>query len=601
MKKSFIKVSSFFFVMIIANGAFAQHPIKFEVSFKEPQAHYVEVQMEIDDVSGEYVDVKMPVWAPGSYLIREFSKNVEGVSAKKKGGEQLETLKLSKNTWRITTEGEKSVMLNYRVYAFEVSVRTSFIDDTHAFLSPTGIFMYVDKQISRPAEVQVIPHPSWSKVSTGLEPIEGKEFAYHAADFDVLFDSPIEVGNQDTFEFTAAGIPHEVAMYGGGNYDKEKLKADMAKIVESATSIYGENPNKRYVFIVHNYLSGGGGLEHSNSTVLGASRFNYATERGYKGFLGLVAHEYFHLWNIKRLRPVALGPFNYDEENYTTNLWIAEGFTAYYDNLLVRRGGFYTEGEYLKMLADDISAVENRPGNHVQPLSESSFDAWIKYYRPDENSVNSVISYYNKGALMAMMMDVKILQATNGEKGLDDVMKEAYITFFKKRDKGYTDEEFKKLAEGVAGVSLDDIYYMVNNAVSPDYNKYFNHVGLELINANEGYESPDLGIRINTSDGRLSVQSVLRGSGAWDGGINVKDELIGVNGYRIDANGKELDRVVQSSKVGDSLKLLASRDGILKELTIQLTANKMGSYVIMPIENPSEDQNRLKEKWLAKK
>ncbi|QNL50091.1 M61 family metallopeptidase [Olivibacter sp. SDN3] len=601
MNRSFIEFASFFFVMMIATAAFAQQPIKFEVSFKEPQAHYVDVQMEIDDVSGKYVDVKMPVWAPGSYLIREFSKNVEGFSAKRKGGDLLKADKLSKNTWRITTEGEKNIVLNYRVYAFEVSVRTSFIDESHAFLSPTGIFMYVDKQIDRPVEVQVIPHPSWNKVSTGLEPIEAKRFSYRANDFDVLFDSPLEIGNQDTFEFTAAGIPHEVAMYGGGNYDKEKLKVDMAGIVESATNIYGENPNKRYVFIVHNYLSGGGGLEHLNSTVLGASRFNYATESGYKGFLGLVAHEYFHLWNIKRLRPVALGPFNYDEENYTTNLWIAEGFTAYYDNLLVRRGGFYTENEYLKMLADDVSAVENRPGNHIQSLSESSFDAWIKYYRPDENSVNSVVSYYNKGALMAMMMDVKILHATNGEKGLDDVMKLAYNEFYKKRDKGYTDEEFKALAEDVAGISLDDIYSLVNNAVTPDYNEYLNYVGLELVNVNEGYEIPDLGIRTNTSDGRFLVQSVLRGSGAWDGGINVKDELIGVNGYRIDANGKELNRVVQSSKIGDSLNFLVSRDGILKELDVHVTANKMGRYVIVPIENPSEDQNSLKAKWLAEK
>ncbi|MFC6099932.1 M61 family metallopeptidase [Olivibacter domesticus] len=585
-------------VIIGSSELYAQAPIKFEVSFKEPQAHYVEVQMEIKDVSKDYIDVKMPVWAPGSYLVREFSKNVEGFRAKTVSGGELGVQKMTKNTWRITTGKEKTVLVNYRVYAFEVSVRTSFVDASHAFLSPTGIFMYPDGQVKRPAEVTIKPFKTWSRVSTGLTPVDQKQFTYTATDFDVLFDSPIEVGNQDVFNFTAAGVNHEVAMYGGGNYDKERLSADMAKIVESATAVFGENPNEHYVFIVHNYQSGGGGLEHLNSTVLGASRFAYGTENGYKSFLSLVAHEYFHLWNIKRLRPVTLGPFDYDKENYTTDLWIGEGFTAYYDNLLVRRAGFYTEDAYLQLLASDIAAVENRPGNLVQPLSESSFDAWIKYYRQDENSVNSIVSYYNKGALMAMMMDLKILKATNGEKGLDDVMKAAYNEFYKKRAKGFTDQEFKSIAEKVAGISLDDVYEMVNSASSPDYNKYLQLVGAELSDLNKGYEIPDLGIKTTISDGKLTVQNVYRGSGAWEGGLNVKDELIGINGYRIDIAGKELERTIQASKIEDVVKILVARDGVLKELDIKLGTNKSGKYLIKFIDNPLPEQSKLKDKWL---
>ncbi|SEM59459.1 Predicted metalloprotease, contains C-terminal PDZ domain [Olivibacter domesticus] len=600
MCKSFIKtiIFSIFMVIIGSSELYAQAPIKFEVSFKEPQAHYVEVQMEIKDVSKDYIDVKMPVWAPGSYLVREFSKNVEGFRAKTVSGGELGVQKMTKNTWRITTGKEKTVLVNYRVYAFEVSVRTSFVDASHAFLSPTGIFMYPDGQVKRPAEVTIKPFKTWSRVSTGLTPVDQKQFTYTATDFDVLFDSPIEVGNQDVFNFTAAGVNHEVAMYGGGNYDKERLSADMAKIVESATAVFGENPNEHYVFIVHNYQSGGGGLEHLNSTVLGASRFAYGTENGYKSFLSLVAHEYFHLWNIKRLRPVTLGPFDYDKENYTTDLWIGEGFTAYYDNLLVRRAGFYTEDAYLQLLASDIAAVENRPGNLVQPLSESSFDAWIKYYRQDENSVNSIVSYYNKGALMAMMMDLKILKATNGEKGLDDVMKAAYNEFYKKRAKGFTDQEFKSIAEKVAGISLDDVYEMVNSASSPDYNKYLQLVGAELSDLNKGYEIPDLGIKTTISDGKLTVQNVYRGSGAWEGGLNVKDELIGINGYRIDIAGKELERTIQASKIEDVVKILVARDGVLKELDIKLGTNKSGKYLIKFIDNPLPEQSKLKDKWL---
>ncbi|MEH6308873.1 PDZ domain-containing protein [Olivibacter sp. CPCC 100613] len=586
-------------ITTLSAEAFALNPIRFNVSFKEPQAHYAEITMKIGDVKEEYIDVKMPVWAPGSYLVREFSKNVEGFGAKDASGSLLDSRKVTKNTWRISTKGVKEVVVNYRIYAFEVSVRTSFIDASHAFLSPTGVFMYVDKQINRPSEVTIIPHKAWSTISTGLMEKEGQPNTYIAENFDILFDAPIEIGNQDVFRFTAAGIPHEVAMVGGGNYDKERLGRDMAKIVESATAVFGENPNQKYVFIVHNYQSGGGGLEHLNSTVLGASRFSYASESGYKSFLGLVAHEYFHLWNIKRLRPEALGPFNYDQENYTTDLWIGEGFTAYYDNLLVRRAGFYTEDNYLQMLAADVTAVENRPGNQLQPLSESSFDAWIKYYRQDENSLNSIVSYYNKGALIAMMMDLKILQATKGQKGLNDVMREAYNEFYKKEGKGYSDAAFKTLAEKVAGTSLTDLYDLVNNAGTPEYNKYLQCVGLELIDLNAGYETPDIGIKTSTTDGKLIVQNVIRGGGAWNAGINVKDELIAVNGYRIDAAGKELDRVIQATNIGDILKVLVSRDGIIQELTVKIQASKMGKYTFMPIENSNAEQQKLREKWLA--
>ncbi len=308
----------------VTTSAIAAPTIHFEVSFKEPQAHYAEIKMEISDFRKEYIDVKMPVWTPGSYLVREYSRHVESVEACDADGAYLATEKIDKNTWRIQSGKAKKVTFSYRIYGFEVSVRTNFIDDSHAFLSPAATFMYVDGMIDHPATVTIVPHAKWSKISTGLDAVAGKPNTFHAADFDILFDSPIEVGNQDVFTFDAAGVHHEIAMVGGGNYDKERLKADCAAIVEEATAIFGVNPNKRYVFIVHNYQSGGGGLEHLNSTVLGATRNGYKTERSYLSFLGLVAHEYFHLWHVKRLRPIELGPFDYDAENYTSALWIME-------------------------------------------------------------------------------------------------------------------------------------------------------------------------------------------------------------------------------------------------------------------------------------
>jgi len=581
-------------IMTSISMAKAQEKVSFELSFKEPQAHYVEVRMELNGLKKDYVDLKMPVWSPGSYLIREYPKNVEDFSADS-GDKSLVSEKVSKNTWRVYTEGASNVVVNYRVYGFEISVRTSMIDESHAFLSPTGTFMYVDGMLDLPAEVSVIPHTRWSKVSTGLEPVAGKKNTFYAADFDILFDAPIEVGNQEIFEFTAAGVKHEVAMVGYADYDQELLKRDMARIVEEQTRMFEVNPNKRYVFIIHHYAAGGGGLEHLNSTVLGVSRNAYKSFGGYLGFLGLVAHEYFHVWNVKRLRPEALGPFNYDEENYTTNLWVSEGFTAYYDNLTLRRTGFTDETSYLKLIANDIETVENRPGNLVQPLSLSSFDAWIKQYRPDENSANTTISYYNKGALIGMLLDLKTLHATKGQKRLDDILRAMYNQFYVKENRGFKDAEFKAMAEKVSGVSMDDIYEYVNQAKPIDYNAYLNFAGYELVDQLEGASIPDFGVRLSDN----KVMAVSRGSGAWNGGINVNDELIAVNGFRIDQAGRELDRILAQSKVGEELNVLLSRDGIIREVKVTLPRSSRGDYVIQPLPNASAEQLALRKVWLS--
>lgn len=585
--------------MTILNSALLANPkekISFEISFKEPQAHYVEIKMEITGNKDKSIDVKMPVWAPGSYLIREFPKNVEGFHAQSRGKE-LTFSKINKNTWRIETDKAEKIEINYRVYAFEVSVRTSFVDQSHAFLSSTGIFMYLDNKIHYPAEVSVIPYPGWNKISTGLEAVHGKVNTYFASNFDILFDSPIEIGNQDIFYFTAAGVNHEVAMVGGGNYDKETLIRDMTKIIESETAVFEENPNKRYVFIIHNYESGGGGLEHLNSTVLGASRNSYTNKTAYINFLGLVAHEYFHIWNVKRLRPENLGPFNYDAENYTTNLWISEGFTAYYDNLMLRKAGLIDEDAYLRILSDDINAVENRAGNTIQTLKESSFDAWIKQYRPNENSINTTVTYYNKGALIALLLDLEILHATAGEKGLDAVMKAMYDQYYKKEDRGFTEQEFIKMAEKIAQKSLKPIFDYTDSATSLDYNSYLKFAGLELVDVAEGFEEADLGIKTIDQNGKLIVTNVMRGSGAWDNGINVRDEIISINNARIDSS-QEIENLLKSAKVGDEYQVLVSRDGLLQNLSVKLSQNKTKRYIIMSLPEVNKDQGKIRKRWL---
>ena len=607
----FIKKSILSLVVLLISimAAKAQVKIGFEVSFKEPQAHYADVQMNISGLAKDYIDVKMPVWTPGSYLVREFEKSVEGFTASA-SGKALRVEKVRKNTWRVFSAKASDVKINYSIYAFEISVRTPFIDESHAFLSPTGIFMHPDGMIKSPSTVKIIPFKTWSKVSTGLTPVAGKQFTYSAPDFDWLYDSPIEIGNQDTFEFMASGVRHEVAMYGGGNYDKEKLKVDMAKIVEQATAVYGENPNKYYLFIVHNFNRGGGGLEHLNSTTLGATRNAYNTAAGYKGFLSLVAHEYHHLWNVKRLRPVALGPFDYDNENYTTNLWVAEGFTSYFENKYILRAGFEDPNGFVNGLAAATATVLNTPGAKVQSAASSSYDAWIIGYRPNENSKNNSISYYSKGEVIGILMDLEIINATKGAKSLDDVMKAMYLQC-KTLKRGYTDAEFKAMVEKISGISFTDFWAKyVNGVVDAEYVKYFGYAGVNVSTENATPDKPVTGAAAQLVNDGLSVSSTTRGSAAWDAGLNVNDVIISLDDVsvgdalstiklRTPAVSLESLPVVSKKNIGDVLKLKVKRDGIEREISLTLKANPSVRLKATIDENASAAQKAVLKKWMG--
>jgi len=568
--------------------------ISYTLTFPEAQAHYVDVEMRITGLNQPTLDLKMPVWTPGSYLVREFSKNIESLSAEA-NGKTISAQKTRKNIWHIASQGIADVTVKYRVYAFEISVRTSFVDASHAFLSSPDIFIYPDGMLQEPATIHIIPIKSWKKVSTSLEKIGADAFTLQSPNYDILFDSPIEVGNQDVFGFDANGVKYKVVMVGGGTYNKDRLIKDMPKIVAEETAIYGENPNKHYTFIVHNYLKGGGGLEHLSSTVLGGARDAYASESGYQNFLQLAAHEHFHLWNVKRLRPIALGPFDYDNENYTTNLWIAEGFTAYYQNLIVRRTHLYEPENYLNILAGDINALENQPGLKIQSLADASYDAWIKAYRPNENSNNTTISYYNKGAMVAMLLDLEIIHDTNGAKSLDDAMKYMYTEYYKNKKRGYTDDEFKQGLEMVAGKSLDDFYKNYIYGLTPiDYNKYLQYAGYKVTDELAGSNDPALGFAVTTVSGRIFITSVARGGSAWVDGLNVNDEITGINGTPVTT----LNGILNDKKPGDKLTFSIYRDALPMEIPVTILKSTTVKNKISELPGATPQQLIVRKKWL---
>jgi len=545
----------------------------------------------------EFVDIVMPVWAPGSYLVREYSKNIERLHAFSKENEAIKTEKVSKNTWRIYNHKE-DIRIHYAVYAFETSVRTSFIDNSRAFLSPVGVFMYLNDHLDLSSTIEIdLPH-HWNKISTGLPQMQNSN-TYFAENFDILYDSPFELGNQDTWQFDVDGILHECAMVGIADYDKEQLSTDITKIVQEENKIWGSNPNNYYLIVTHNHQQAHGGLEHLNSTILAASRFAYSQTQAYKNYLSLVAHEYFHLWNVKRLRPKALGPFNYNEENYTTALWIMEGITSYYDNLIIRRCGFYDEKEYLSQLVNEFNIVYNRPGHMYQSAARSSYDTWIKHYRPDENSHNVTISYYNKGAMHSMALDLKIIAETNGKYRLDDVLKKAYETFYLIENKGFEEHEFHQLAEDVTGVDLSEIFSAAHSVIEVDYNEYFNRVGYELIDLNANETIPSLGFKSHYQDGKTIVKTIDRDSGAWIGGLNVHDEIIAINNHRLEENSKALDYFLSKSTIGDTLSFLIARDAIIYTLEIPVMASNKKNFVIQRKENASLQEQELGDIWLS--
>lgn len=557
----------------------------------KPQSHYFEVEMVLTGFKENAVTVKMPVWAPGSYLVREFSRHVNQVHAVDDSGKQLKVYKTSKNAWKIEKGKAKTISVKYEVYCFELSVRTSFLDLTHGFISGSSVFCYVDGFKDSPGTLDVIPYGGFSKISTPLElsheviASDDGRVGFMFQNFDQLVDCPIEIGNHEVFSFEAAGVHHEVAIYGLGNYDKADLQQDMARIVESATDVFGQNPNKHYTFIIHNVVNGQGGLEHTNSCVLSVNRWTYGAE--YYNFLSLVAHEYFHLWNVKRIRPLELGPFNYDEENYTSLLWVMEGFTSYYDELLLVRAGYYTKEDFLGKLQSTVNYVEGSVGSRVQSVADASYDAWIKGYRPDENSSNTTMTYYSRGAMLGSLFDAMIVDKTDAKKCLDHFMRHLYDTYYVGKKRGFTAQEFQDELEKFLGEDLDDFFsrYVYGTEI-PDYKEIFGKLAINVTYT--GKKQPSFGASFGQEGGQVVVKSVRAGSSAEMAGLSVGDEVIACNMMHVDQG--TLEKFLGSLSDGEYVELLVSRD----ELVLTLQA-KMTSY-----ERPSfrfEQANPANEKF----
>ena len=566
--------------------------LAYEVAMSQPQTHLFEVKLTVSNWDSDLLDVKIPVWTPGSYLVREYAKQLQDFAAVGSEGKKLTAIKIAKNHWQIQTDNSTEITISYRMFANELTVRTNHLDATHGYFNPAALCFYVPGYESIPIEITIIPpHPDW-RVTTPLPEISPKTFL--ADDLDTLIDSPFEIGSQQVYDFTILDKPHQLVVWGEGNLDPQIAIADIKKIVEVEAKIFGGLPYEKYIFLLHLSPGGGGGLEHKNCCSLLYPRFNFQGAEQHNRFMQLVAHEFFHLWNIKRIRPAALEKFDYEGENYTPSLWFSEGTTSYYDLIIPRRAGIYDKDEFLAELSKEITRFLTTPGRLVQPLSESSFDAWIKLYRPDANSSNSQMSYYLKGEMVTLLLDLLIRNRTHGAKSFDDVLV-AMWEQFGKPEIGFTEIQLKNIIESIASQDLTEFYERYIHGVEElPFNHYLAPFGIELQAV--AAHIPYLGINVKTEHGREAIKSVASNSPAQLAGIDAGDELLAIDGFKVSA--EKLNDRLKVYQVGQQINLTIFHADRLMTVPVTLSAPQPQKYHLRSLEHTDDLQRQLFKAWV---
>lgn len=574
-------------------------PVRYTLSFAAPHTHYVEVEASVPTDGRPQIDMMMAVWTPGSYLVREYARHVEALAATDSNRASLNVEKTRKNRWRIATAGARAVRLRYRVYAHEMSVRTNWVDEEFALLNGAATFITLVESPSRRAhEVRVLLPNGWAQSFSGMR-AGAAENTYVAPDFDTLVDSPIVAGTPSIYQFQISGKAHYLVDFRErGVWNGSQVVQDLEKVAETTSRFWGEIPFDRFYFF--NIIGAPrNGLEHKNSTVMNIPLESARSRDGYLDWLSLAAHEYFHAWNVKRLRPVELGPFDYENEVYTKSLWFAEGVTDYYADVLLSRAGIATRDEYLNALSSQIRSLQTTPGRLEQSAEMASYDSWIKYYRTDENTPNTTISYYVKGAVVGFLLDAKLRWLTNGSKSLDDVMRVMYSRF--SGDRGFSAEDFRTVAATVVGPAhVRELRAWLDLALETtgelDYTEALNWFGLRLTPAPESPQ-PWLGILTRTADQRTLVSEVRRDSPAFAAGLSVGDEITAVNGEPMQPGqlAERLGTLTPGAKIGLSL----SRSDAIRVIEITLGIDPGHGWTVSASPVATQQQQQNLEEWLG--
>lgn len=595
----------------------------YRVRFPERANHSIEVTAELPTDGRDSLDLWMAVWTPGSYKIRDYSRHVEDLIATTPAGTPIPVEKTEKSRWLVSCAGIDRVRLSYRVYCREMSVRTNWVEQDFAMLNGAPTWIVPRGSEDAPYDVAFELPEAWAHCETGLTPHpSGEAHRFRAPDYDTLVDCPVVLGTFDIRSFEVEGVPHFLVSHGGaGLWDFEEAAEDCRRIVEVQAGMWGSIPTESYRFL-NMIVEGGGGLEHSNSTLMLTSRYSFRDEDRYRSWLGLVSHEYYHTWNVKRLRPVALGPFDYTREVHTDDLWVVEGITSYADDLSLARAGLTDRKHYLKELSKQVERVQTTPGRKVHALSDTSHDAWTHHYQRHENSPNVTISYYTKGAVVAWLLDAEIRRATEGERTLDDAMRLAYRLYSGER--GYTSAEFRECCSELAGRDLSGFFARaVDSTEELEYEPALEWFGLrfrpseaeeEEAEAEEAADEPAgdaedadseeddrepgwIGLRVSSQGGRMVISEVRRETIAYDAGLNVGDEVIALDGLRI-LPGQWGSRMEQYEP-GDTLELLVARRGALRTIPLTLGTRPEESWKLEVVKDATPAQLRRLASWLG--
>ncbi len=601
--------------------------------------HLFEVTLAIASPDPEGQVVSLPAWIPGSYMIREFARNIVQIRAEC-DGRKLKLTKLDKHSWR-AARCDGALTLTYQVYAWDLSVRAAHLDQTHGFFNGTSTFLQVHGKEALPHVVEILPpepvpgtddhHPyaNW-RVATSLRELKARRHrfgSYVADDYDELIDHPVEMGEFTLIRFDAHRVPHEMAITGRvPNLDTARLAADLKKICEQQIALFEpatkRAPMDRYVFLTMAVGDGYGGLEHRASTALLCSRNDLpvkgqpAMSEGYRGFLGLCSHEYFHTWNVKRIKPAVFAPYDLRQENYTPLLWLFEGFTSYYDDLVLVRAGLIDEKTYLGLLAKTLNGVLRGSGRLKQSVAESSFDAWTKYYRQDENAPNAVVSYYTKGSLVALLLDLTIRAGSKGKRSLDDVMRALWRRYGrdfyaaaggiqdihdgqrakgKPHARGVTDADIDALFDEISGLSMKSLLdRAVRGTKDLPLAEAFDKLAVAMTPVTKPAK-PSLAVRTRKEGRDCKLASVHEGGAAHDAGLSSGDVLVAIDDLRVTASN--LDTLLSRYRVGDTVTLHAFRRDELMRFSVVLKADSAPQYTIESRDKPIAGA-KLRKAWL---
>jgi predicted metalloprotease with PDZ domain len=574
----------------------SQLEIFYQVAMPQPQSHLFEVTLQVKGWRSPFLDLKMPVWTPGSYLVREYARHVQDFAVEGRVWQ-----KVAKNHWQIETADLSDITLQYRVFANDLTVRTNHLDATHGYFNGAALFFYLPGFENNPIHITVIPpHPDW-QVVTPLPTITGQAAGqvstYLANDFDTLVDSPFEIGLHQLYNFEVLSKPHQLAVWGQGNVEPDRLIADTQKVIEVEANLFGGLPYNSYLFLLHLSAQGYGGLEHKNACTLNYPRLGFRAEDRYQRFMQLVAHEFFHLWNVKRIRPKAFEVFDYERENYTPSLWFSEGTTSYYDLTIPLRAGIYGAKGFLQGLSKEITRFLTTPGRKVQPLSESSFDAWIKLYRRDANSDNNQMSYYLKGEMVSLLLDLLIRSRHGNGRSLDDVMRQMWQQFGIS-ETGFTPEQLEAVITSVAEVDLTDFFQrFLHSTEELPFDEYLEPFGLRLQPEETAGKPPYLGLTAKSENGRELVKFVAMGSPAAAAGIDPDDELLAIDGLRIKA--EQLGDRLKDYQPNAQISLTCFHQDELKNFTITLTEPRPTTYQLVAVPTPTSQQQANLKGWLG--